>query len=210
MRKEYLTISHEAVAELEERKSRFIATVRPVTSEEDANNFISELKTKYWNASHNVYAYYICANNVLQKFSDDGEPSGTAGLPVLEAIKKSDLQDIALVVTRYFGGTKLGAAGLVRAYGKSATMGIQAAGIVKKQLCILVQVTMEYTLLGKVQAMVASNGYRVKDTIYTQDVDMLVYIPLDELEEFTSLINEVTNGQALIDTGEKVYISIEM
>jgi len=210
MRKEYLTISHEAVAELEERKSRFIATVRPVTSEEDANSFISELKTKYWNASHNVYAYYICANNMLQKFSDDGEPSGTAGLPVLEAIKKSDLQDIAVVVTRYFGGTKLGAAGLVRAYGKSATMGIQAAGIVKKQLCILSQVTMEYTLLGKVQAMVASNGYRVKDTIYAQDVDLLAYIPVDELEEFTSLINEATNGQALIDTGEKVYITIEM
>lgn len=210
MRKEYLTISHEAVAELEERKSRFIATVRPVTSEETANNFISELKAKYWNASHNVYAYYICANNVLQKFSDDGEPSGTAGLPVLEAIKKSDLQDIAVVVTRYFGGTKLGAAGLVRAYGKSATMGIRAAGIVKKQLCIQAELTMEYTLLGKVQAVVASKGYRVKDTIYAQDVDMVVYIPLDEIEEFASSVNEATNGQALIGIGEKAYIAIEV
>lgn len=210
MRKEYLTISHEAVAELEERKSRFIATVRPVTSEETANNFISELKAKYWNASHNVYAYYICANNVLQKFSDDGEPSGTAGLPVLEAIKKSDLQDIAVVVTRYFGGTKLGAAGLVRAYGKSAMMGIRAAGIVKKQLCIQAELTMEYTLLGKVQAVVASKGYRVKDTIYAQDVDMVVYIPLDEIEEFASSVNEATNGQALIGIGEKAYIAIEV
>ncbi len=210
MRKEYLTISHEAVAELEERKSRFIATVRPVTSEETANNFINELKAKYWNASHNVYAYYICANNVLQKFSDDGEPSGTAGLPVLEAIKKSDLQDIAVVVTRYFGGTKLGAAGLVRAYGKSATMGIRAAGIVKKQLCIQAELTMEYTLLGKVQAVVASKGYRVKDTIYAQDVDMVVYIPLDEIEEFASSVNEATNGQALIGIGEKAYIAIEV
>ena len=210
MRKEYLTISHEALAELEERKSRLIATVRPVTSEETANNFISELKAKYWNASHNVYAYYICANNVLQKFSDDGEPSGTAGLPVLEAIKKSDLQDIAVVVTRYFGGTKLGAAGLVRAYGKSATMGIRAAGIVKKQLCIQAELTMEYTLLGKVQAVVASKGYRVKDTIYAQDVDMVVYIPLDEIEEFASSVNEATNGQALIGIGEKAYIAIEV
>jgi uncharacterized YigZ family protein len=147
---------------------------------------------------------------VLQKFSDDSEPSGTAGLPVLEAIKKSDLQDVAVVVTRYFGGTKLGAAGLVRAYGKSATLGIQAAGIVKKQLCIQAEVTMEYSLLGKVQAMVASRGYIVKDTIYAQDVEMIVYIPVDELEEFTSLINEATNAQALIDTGEKSYITIEM
>jgi uncharacterized YigZ family protein len=195
---------------MEEKKSRFIATVRPVSTEEDANIFISELRTKYWNASHNVYAYYICGDNVLQKFSDDSEPSGTAGLPVLEAIKKSDLQDVAVVVTRYFGGTKLGAAGLVRAYGKSATLGIQAAGIVKKQLCIQAEVTMEYSLLGKVQAMVASRGYIVKDTIYAQDVEMIVYIPVDELEEFTSLINEATNAQALIDTGEKSYITIEM
>lgn len=210
MRKEYLTVAHEGVAEMEEKKSRFIATVRPVSTEEDANIFISELRTKYWNASHNVYAYYICGYNVLQKFSDDSEPSGTAGLPVLEAIKKSDLQDVAVVVTRYFGGTKLGAAGLVRAYGKSATLGIQAAGIVKKQLCIQAEVTMEYSLLGKVQAMVASRGYIVKDTIYAQDVEMIVYIPVDELEEFTSLINEATNAQALIDTGEKSYITIEM
>ncbi|HOQ06313.1 MAG TPA: YigZ family protein, partial [Clostridiales bacterium] len=134
MRKDYLTVSKEAVAEIEEKKSRFIATVRPVSSEQEAQDFINRLKARYWDATHNVYAYYICAGNVVQKFSDDGEPSGTAGLPVLEAIKKTGVQDVAVVVTRYFGGTLLGASGLVRAYGRSAALGIDAAGIVRKML----------------------------------------------------------------------------
>ena len=136
MQKEYRTVAAEAFAEFEEKKSKFIATVKPVASEEEAAAFISGLKSRYWNASHNVYAYYICGDNILQKFSDDGEPSGTAGLPVLEAVRKLAVQDVAVVVTRYFGGTLLGAAGLVRAYGRSATLGIEAAGIIKKQLCI--------------------------------------------------------------------------
>ncbi|MGB3990232.1 MAG: YigZ family protein, partial [Acetivibrionales bacterium] len=164
MRKDYLTVSKEAAAEIEEKKSRFIATVRPVSSEQEAQDFINRLKTKYWDATHNVYAYYICAESTLQKFSDDGEPSGTAGLPVLEAIKKLEVQDVAVVVTRYFGGTLLGASGLVRAYGKSAAVGIEAAGIVRKLLCTEVRVTIDYSMLGRIQAAIASRGYSVKDT----------------------------------------------
>ena len=207
MRKEYLTISKEAAAELEEKKSRFIATVKPVASEDEAHEFINGLKTKYWNATHNVYAYYICGNQELQKFSDDGEPSGTAGMPVLEAIKKLGVQNVAVVVTRYFGGTLLGAAGLVRAYGKSASLGIEAAGIVRRRLCVEVRIMMDYSLLGKVQALAASRGYRVKDTVYAQDVDMILYIPVDELDEFSTLITDATNANALIDTGDKTYIT---
>jgi len=172
MRKEYRTVSREASAELEEKRSRFIATVKPVSSEEEAHAFIDGLRAKYWNATHNVYAYYIWEGNLLQKFSDDGEPSGTAGLPVLEAVKKLEVQDVAVVVTRYFGGTLLGAAGLVRAYGKSAAMGIEAAEIIRRQLCNTVEVTLDYSLLGKVQALLASKGYHIKDTVYTQDVDI--------------------------------------
>src|SRR5690606_25260700 len=100
MRKDYQTVAKEAAAEIEEKKSRFIATARPVSSEQEAQDFINRLKARYWDATHNVYAYYICAGNVVQKFSDDGEPSGTAGLPVLEAIKKAGVQDVAVVVTR--------------------------------------------------------------------------------------------------------------
>lgn len=207
MRKEYLTVSSESAAELEEKKSRFIATVKPVTSEEEANNFINGLKTRYWNASHNVYAYYICGNQELQKFSDDGEPSGTAGMPVLETVKKLGVQDVAVVVTRYFGGTKLGAAGLVRAYGKSASLGIEAAGIVRRRLCVEARIMMDYSLLGKVQALTASNGYRIKDTVYAQDVELILYIPIDEFDGFTALITDATNAQALVDAGEKTYIT---
>lgn len=208
MRKEYLTVSREASAELEEKKSRFIATVRPVADEEEAHGFIEALRSKYWNATHNVYAYYICGGNLQQKFSDDGEPSGTAGLPVLEAIKKLEVQDTAVVVTRYFGGTLLGASGLVRAYGKSAVMGLEAAGIVKRQLCIETGIALDYSLLGKLQALAASKGYRVKDTIYAQDVDMYLYIPVDEFEAFSALVTEATNARAIVYAGEKSYITI--
>lgn len=207
MRKDYLTVSKEAVAETEEKKSRFIATVRPVSTEEEAQAFISGLKAKYWNATHNVYAYYICAENVQQKFSDDGEPSGTAGLPVLEAIKKLDVQDCAVVVTRYFGGTLLGASGLVRAYGKCAALGIEAAGIIRKQLCIQADVLIDYSMLGKLQAVAAAQGYMIKDTIYAQDVHMQIYVPVDEIEAFSAVVTEASNGRALITIGEKVYVT---
>lgn len=209
MRKDYLTVSKEAVAEIEEKKSRFIATVRPVSSEQEAQDFINRLKARYWDATHNVYAYYICAGNVVQKFSDDGEPSGTAGLPVLEAIKKTGVQDVAVVVTRYFGGTLLGASGLVRAYGRSAALGIDAAGIVRKMLCIETRVTMDYPLLGKLQATIASKGYSVKDTLYADNVVMDVYVPVDEFDNFSAMVTEASNGRAGISTGEKVYITKE-
>ncbi len=208
MRKEYLTVRAEASAELEEKKSRFIATVKPVVSEEEAQSFVNGLKSRYWDAAHNVYAYYICGNNILQKFSDDGEPSGTAGLPVLEALKKLEVQDAAVVVTRYFGGTLLGAAGLVRAYGKSAALGIEAAGIVKRQLCIEAWIALDYSLLGKVQAIVASKGYRIKDTVYAQNVDLYLHVPVDEYEAFSALLTEATNARAFIQAGEKAYITV--
>lgn len=207
IQKEYRTIAREATAEIEEKKSRFIATVKQVTTEEEAADFINGLKAKYWNATHNVYAYYICGNNMLQKFSDDGEPSGTAGMPVLEAIKKLTVQDVAVVVTRYFGGTLLGAAGLVRAYGKSAAAGLEAAGIITRQLCIEVDVITEYTLLGKVQSIIDAKGYKVKETVYGQDVQISFYVPVDEYGQFTALVTEATNARVLINAGEKEYIT---
>ncbi|NMA34264.1 MAG: YigZ family protein [Clostridiaceae bacterium] len=210
MRKDYLTVSKEAVAETEEKKSRFIATVRPVSSEQEAQDFVSRLKTRYWDATHNVYAYYICTDNIVQKFSDDGEPSGTAGLPVLEAIKKAGVQDVAVVVTRYFGGTLLGASGLVRAYGKSAALGIDAAGIVRKLLCVETRVTTDYSQLGRLQAAIASEGYSVKDTIYTDTVTIDVYVPVDEFDQFSVLITEASNGRAGISAGNRVYVTKEV
>lgn len=210
LQKEYRTVQNEASAEYEEKKSRFIASVKPVTSEEAAMEFVQSLKSRYWNATHNVYAYYICGDATQQKFSDDGEPSGTAGLPVLEAIKKLQLQDVVVVVTRYFGGTLLGAAGLVRAYGKSAALGLEAANIIKRQLCATVSLIMEYTLLGKVQSLVAASGYKVQDTVYGQDVEIQVHVPVDEVESFERQLIEATNARILVSVGDKDYITLEV
>ncbi|MGE5613043.1 MAG: IMPACT family protein [Bacillota bacterium] len=206
MRKEYLTIPGDAEAELEEKKSRFIATVKPVTSEKEAQDFIAGLKAKYWKATHNVYAYYIYGDSMLQKFSDDGEPPGTAGLPVLEAVKKLGVQDVAVVVTRYFGGTLLGAAGLARAYGKAAVMGIEAAGIVKMRLCVETVIKMDYSLLGKVQSIVCSKGCKVRDTVYAGDVNMYLHIPVDEYDAFAAAVTEATNAKASVSAGGKTYV----
>ncbi len=205
----YRTILKPAVAEYEEKKSRFIASVKPLSSEEDALEFINSLKSRYWDASHNVYAYYICGNTITQRFSDAGEPSGTAGLPALEVIKRLGVQDLAVVITRYFGGTLLGAAGLIRAYGKSTSLGIEAAGIIKRQLCTEVRIIVEYTLFGKLQNLFISNGYAIKDTMYEQDVEIVLYIPVGDVEAFTKLVTEETNARALVETGESCFITID-
>lgn len=203
---EYKTVLNHAVAEYEEKRSRFITSVRPVSTEEEAVEFINQLKAKYWDATHNVYAYHIGGDSVIQRFSDDGEPSGTAGLPVLEVIKRMELQDVVVVVTRYFGGTLLGAAGLIRAYGKSALLGIEASGIVTKKLCEEIHVTLKYPVFGKVQNQVLNYGYTIKDIKYTQDVEMYLLIPIDERNRFIEYINEATNGEALLKIGEKEFV----
>ncbi|HHW48901.1 MAG TPA: YigZ family protein [Clostridiaceae bacterium] len=209
MRKEYKTVLRYATAEIEEKKSRFIASVKPVSTEQEALDFIQSLKTKYWDATHNVYAYYIGGDNVVQRFSDDGEPSGTAGLPVLEVIKRMELQDLAIVVTRYFGGTLLGAAGLIRAYGKSASMGIEAASVARRVLCKQMIITVEYALFGRIQSQIISKGFTIKDIIYGQDVEMMVFVPVDEVEGFSKMVVDDSSGRALVETGENTYITLD-
>lgn len=194
---------------MEEKKSRFISSVKPVSTEEEALDFLSSLKAKYWDASHNVYAYYIQGENTYQRYSDDGEPAGTAGLPVLEAIKKTGVQNLVVVVTRYYGGTNLGASGLIRAYGKSASLGIKAARIVSRQLLIEVVITLEYTLLGKVQNQLVEKEYTIKDIKYGQDVEIFVLVLVDEVGQFIKFVEEATNARALVEIGEKEYVTLD-
>lgn len=208
LKKEYKTVLNFAVAEIEEKKSKFIASIKPVSDEEEALSFINSVKAKYWDATHNVYAYYIGGNNIIQRFSDDGEPSGTAGMPVLEVIKRKSLQNVAVVITRYFGGTLLGAAGLIRAYGKCASEGIDSAIVITKRLCTEVSLIIEYTLLGKLQSTIITNGYTIKKVIYEQDVEVILYIPVDEVEIFSELVNESTNARGIIELRDKSYITI--
>ena len=208
--KEYKTVLNSAVCEIEEKKSRFISSVKPVSSEEEAVSFINGLRSKYWDATHNVYAYSIGGNNIIQRFTDAGEPSGTAGLPMLEVIKRLEVQNLAIVVTRYFGGTLLGSAGLIRAYGKSAANGIEAAGIVIKKLCREVSVIIEYTLFGRVQSLLISQGYTIKDIVYEQDVELIVFVFVDEIDKFVDIMVEATNARAVIEPGDDTYITLDL
>ena len=148
---EYKTVDGYAKAEWEIQKSRFIAYVNHVENEAQAQEFINEIKKKHFDATHNCYAYIIGEHSDTQKSNDDGEPSGTAGVPILEVLKKNELSDIAVVVTRYFGGIKLGAGGLIRAYGKSATLGLEASVIVKKSIFNCYDLELDYTLLGTLE-----------------------------------------------------------
>jgi len=200
-------VAKEAHEEIVEKKSRFIAHVKPVDNEEDALSFINEVKSKYWDATHNVYAYVI-GNNNIQRYSDDGEPSGTAGIPVLEIIKKEDLQDVVVVVTRYFGGILFGAGGLVRTYGKSAKEGIHKAGIVVMRLCDIVNITVNYTLLGKIQNEISNAGYIISSTVYEEDVTLSVCVPITETNFFIDNMINITNNRVSIKKKEQRYIKI--
>lgn len=208
MIQEYKTILNSATTEFEEKKSRFITNVKPVTAEDEAVDFINELKAKYWNATHNVYAYSLNNESLIQRYSDDGEPSGTAGIPALEVIRRMGVQNAVVVVTRYFGGTLLGAAGLIRAYSKGAAMGLEEAEVVTRKLCTNINIMIEYTLFGKLQNMLITNNNIIKDTQYGQDVELCVLIDTGNEDALIKAVVENSNGRAIVDIGEKEYITL--
>lgn len=207
MLKEYKTLLSYGEAEITIEKSKFIGYATPVKNEEEALAFIEKIKTKHWNATHNVPAYIIGDNSEIQRCSDDREPSGTAGIPVLEAIKREDLKNVVVVVTRYFGGIKLGTGGLVRAYTRGAKIALDAAKIVTKKLHRLVKVTVDYNLLGKVQNDILQNGYLIKDTKYDDAVHFYIYVEVNALEHFENQITEWTSGRFNMDMSGKEYLT---
>ena len=203
---EYKTVFRHAEAELIEKKSRFIAHVKPIDNEDEAIEFINSLKAKYWDATHNVYAYLLHGN--IQRYSDDGEPTGTAGIPTLEVIRKEELKNVVVVVTRYFGGTMLGAGGLVRAYGKSAKEGLVAAGIIRKKLCHRLMINADYTLLGKIQNEIALGGDIIDEILYQEDVCLSVLIPVSQTESFIKNMIDTCNGRVKIVKKDTKYIAV--
>lgn len=203
----YKTVKGNGEALIVEKKSKFIATVRPVLSDEEAQRFLAEMRSKYSDATHNVYAYVIDENNIF-RYSDDGEPGGTAGMPVLDTIRKEGLVDVAVVVTRYFGGTLLGTGGLVHAYGASCREGLLAAGIITRILCDIVSVKVDYTTVGKMQYMIAEGGYLLEDTIYDNEVTFKVCLKKEQVDKFIADVTELTCGRAIIKQEEKKYIDI--
>lgn len=189
-------------------RSRFIGYAQRVTTEEEATAFIAMIKKKHWDATHNCSAFVIGENDQIQRSSDDGEPSGTAGKPILECIKKNGVKDTVVVVTRYFGGIKLGAGGLVRAYTAGTVTALKAAKIVVHTLHQTISVSVDYTWWGKVENELRLGEHRVSGTDFTDKVTANVLIPEGEQDEFVARMVDLTNGQAQIVLGEKEYVEV--
>lgn len=189
-------------------KSRFIGSASPVENEQEALEFIEKIRKEFKDATHNVYAYVIGENSNIQRYSDDKEPSGTAGMPVLNVIMQENLRNVVVVVTRYFGGVLLGAGGLVRAYTKGAKIGIEKSIIVEKNLYYNVSFSIEYTLLGKMDNELMKNEFIVKDKVYLDQVEFHLIVKEGETNKIKNLIMEVTSGQSEITVGQAAYYSV--
>ena len=186
----YRTIKKEARDKFIEKKSTFIGHIKRVQNEEEAKNFINKIKSEHREARHNVYAYVIGENLGIQRYSDDGEPQGTGGIPVLEVIKKAEITDACVVVTRYFGGILLGAGGLTRAYTKGAAIAIKASGIVEKVSASRVIIEIEYDLLGKLQYLIEQKGWFLEGIDYGERVILKI---IGEEETNRVIMEEVSS-----------------
>ena len=190
-------------------KSKFIGTAIPVENEEAAIEFINSIKKEFKDATHNCYAYVLGENKNIQRYSDDGEPSGTAGMPILNVINQENLVNVAVVVTRYFGGVLLGAGGLVRAYTKGCKIGLENGIIVDKNLYYDVSFNLDYTLLGKMENELLKCNFIVKDKIYSDHVTVKLIVKENETNKINALVSEVTSGRAEINLGQTSYYSIK-
>ncbi|MEW4368665.1 YigZ family protein [Paenibacillus kandeliae] len=202
----YKTIKEAGAKGIVIKKSRFIGHSKPVATEEEALEFIESIKKQHWNATHNCSAYLIGSRGEIQRQSDDGEPSGTAGKPILEVIKHQGLQDIAIVVTRYFGGIMLGAGGLIRAYTDGAVAAIEAGQSITNVLHQEVLVEIEYTWLGKLENELRNRGIVMGDTEFTDKVILHCLPVASEAEAFQAWMTDLTQGQAEIMPGEQHYL----
>ncbi len=190
----YKTVSVQASDEFIEKKSKFIGYVKPVKTVDEAMAFVNEIKQKHWDATHNVYAY-VLRDMMTRRYSDDGEPQGTAGIPVLDAILKAEVVDVAIVATRYFGGTLLGAGGLVRAYSHTASIALNAGKVVTMQLCAIAEAKCDYSFYGKLPTLIAEAGGKIDDTIFADDVKVVFRIADGDLQKFNENLIDVSNGR---------------
>jgi len=202
----YFTVRGFGSHEIEIEKSRFICYINEVKSEQDAQQFILEIKKKHSDANHNCSAYLIGEKDEIQKASDDGEPSGTAGVPMLEVLKKRGLKDTVVVVTRYFGGKKLGAGGLIRAYGQSVSEGLNEVGIVERTLVKVINVRVSYKLLGKVEHALRNSNYHLEKVNHLEEVEFELWIKINEVNTFNEWMVEITNGSCDISESIVKYM----
>jgi len=201
----FFTVQHESRDEFIVSRSRFIGWAKPVGAEEDALLFINKIRKDNGDATHNAWAYSF--GDARERYSDDGEPQGTAGLPILEVIRKEKLRNTAIVVTRYFGGVKLGAGGLVRAYTKGAKIALDAGVIIEQRPYLSFDISAGYPLTGKLQRALGDRGYMIKGTAYLEQVTHTVLIPPDEKESLETLIAEITAGQGRLALADEEYLA---
>ena len=202
---DFVLLTKGAEAQLVEKKSRFIATVRPVESEEEAAAFIEEMKKKYYDARHNCSAFVIGSNAQLTRSSDDGEPSGTAGRPMLEVLLGSGIRNVAAVVTRYFGGTLLGTGGLVRAYSGVLKQALEQCETARQHYGVRIKIKADYNAVGKIQYLLASRNIQAQDSVYAADVEMMLIVPIEEYGRLCKEIVEATSARAEIEEVERLY-----
>ncbi|MGM9904389.1 YigZ family protein [Enterococcus hirae] len=205
MLERYRTIKEDGQSEIEIKKSRFICSLKRVQTEEEAKDFIQGLKKTHWKANHNCSAFVIGEKNEIQRSSDDGEPSGTAGVPILEVLKKNELINVAAVVTRYFGGTKLGAGGLIRAYAHAVSHAIKEVGIVEGRLQKEISLALSYPQLGKVENFLELQQVTVKEILYTDKVNISCMINQKEVDSFKDSVIELLSGQVAFTEGPVSY-----
>lgn len=203
---EYTTVAQENAEEFIEKKSRFIGSCRPVQTEKQALEFIARKKTQYWDASHNVYAYILRENGV-QRFSDDGEPQGTAGIPVLDTLKKAGVVDVAVVATRYFGGILLGGGGLIRAYSHTASIALAAAKKITMRECLLLSVACSYSSYGRVQGLIPEGGGIIDETQFLEDVTLRFHLAPERFDSLNRSILDATGGASAIQEEGKRFFA---
>ncbi|MCD8089645.1 MAG: YigZ family protein [Clostridiales bacterium] len=201
----YKTVKNAGSDEIVVKKSRFIANVFPVSSEEEAAERVLEIKKKYHDARHSCYAYRIGKKGEWVKYSDDGEPQGTAGIPILDILKGEDITDVLVVVTRYFGGILLGTGGLVRAYSGAAKAGLAAAGTVEMTLCRRAEISADYSLHGKIQYMLLNRGHKILDTVFTDKVKITAACLAEEIQALEADVRDISQGRAVFKAGEEFY-----
>ena len=201
----YKVVIEGGMGEYEEKKSVFIANVAPVQTEEEALAFIEIMKKKYWDARHNCYAYVLGDKAQIMRFSDDGEPSGTAGKPILEVLLGMEVRNLIVVVTRYFGGTLLGTGGLVRAYTQATKAGMEASSVAAMIYGSYLKITTDYNGIGKIQYIMGLRKIVIEEPEYTDVVCLKVKVPYEEEESIRKEITEATAGKAQIEKVENLY-----
>lgn len=204
---QYRTVAQESTVEFVERRSRFIGRCRPVTTEEEAVAFISEIRSKCWDATHNVYGYFL-REGQTRRYSDDGEPQGTAGIPVLDVLLKSETCNAVLVVTRYFGGVLLGAGGLVRAYSHCAGLALEEAKVITMHRCLRARLSCSYHQYGKVNALIASCGGVLDHSDFLDRVTLFFHLPEEEIGSFKKELQDATCGEVTVREGETFFTAL--